>query len=56
LSIFCLQFQLSYPELYASRSVELSNKIAGLNVDDACGLTKQPLLKRQLTKLRNLRL
>jgi len=51
LNIF-LQFQLSYPELYSSRSLELSNKLAELRIAEA----RQPLLKRSLTKLRNIRL
>jgi len=50
--VFCWQFRLSYPELYASRCSETSDELTGL---DMMG-TKQPLLKRSLTKLRNFRL
>jgi len=49
---FAVQFQLSYPELYSSRGLELRDKLTPSNIAE----TKQPLLRRSLTKLRNLRL
>lgn len=60
LFVLFVQFQLSYPELYCSRSAELSGKLTQLGVVGTKArsvVAKQPaLLKRSLTKLRNLRL